>query len=86
MYHLLVMLFLLTLKVELRESKKSHMTKVFTLHANYILFSGFATFEDLRIDCCKKYDLGELDIFGLLIEFLPSYPIMIDRSYDIVGN
>ena len=75
-----------SLNINLRRSKESYMKKVSDIRANYILFSGFATFEELRIDCFQKYDLGKSDIFKLLVVFLPSYPIIIDSSYDTVGK
>ena len=76
----------LSLKIDLRQSTKSYMTKVSDIHSDYILFSGFVTFEELIIDYTHKYNLGHTDNFGWLIVFLPSYPIMIDRSYDKVGK
>lgn len=76
---------ILSLKIYLSELTKSYMKKVSDFDTNYILFSGFTTFEELRIDCCQKYNLGHSDGFGLMIEFLPLYPIMIDKSYDTLG-
>ena len=81
-----ILVFLTSLKIDLGRSTKSYMTKVLDIHSNYILFSGFVSFEELIIDHRHKYDLGKREPFGLLIVFVPSYPIMINHSYDLVGK
>ncbi len=86
MNYSIFILLILSIKTDLSEPTKSYMKKITDVDTNYILFSGFTKFEELRIDCCQKYNLGHSDDFGVMLEFLPLYPIMIDRSYDTLGN
>ncbi len=71
---------------DIRGSNKTYMKYVSAagLYEEYILYEGFSKFEDLMVDCCKTLKLGKLD--DLLLVFIPSYPIMIDKSFDVIGK
>ena len=82
---MLVLIILLSLTTGIKGSNKTYMKQVYAgYYEEYTLYEGFTKFEDLMIDCCKTLKLGILD--DLLLVFIPSYPIMIDKSFDVIGK
>ena len=85
MKYMLVLIILLSLMTDIRGSNKTYMKYVSAgPYEEYILYEGFNKFEDLMVDCCKTLNLGKLD--DLLLVFIPSYPIMIDKSFEVIGK